>query len=146
MKWLFRTRSGIGGLILRLGLAAAMFPHGAQKALGIWGGKPLKETGEMIRTGIDQSWFSTELAYCVIAAEFLGAIGVALGFLTRLAALSILSVMAGAVYFVHWKDGFFAPGGFEYPMALGAMALAVVFLGAGGLSVDGALSKDRLPA
>jgi putative oxidoreductase len=122
-----------------------MFPHGAQKALGIWGGKPLKETAAGLRVAIDQSWFSTELAYCVIAAEFLGAIGVALGFMTRLAALSILSVMAGAVYFAHWKNGFFAPTGFEYPMALGAMALALVFLGAGSLSVDAALSKDRLP-
>jgi putative oxidoreductase len=145
MKWLLRTRSGIGGLLLRLGLAAVVFPHGAQKALGLWGGKPLADTVTEIKAAVgNPGWFNDPLAYCVIAAEFLGSIGVALGFLTRIAALAILSVMGGAIYLVHWHNGLLmSNGGFEYPLAIGAMALAVVFLGAGPLSVDNALSKDK---
>ena len=39
LRELFDTDSGITGLLLRLTLAVVMFPHGAQKALGWFGGQ-----------------------------------------------------------------------------------------------------------
>ena len=43
-RWLFYTDSGIAGLLLRLTLAVVMFPHGAQKALGWFGGQGFTPT------------------------------------------------------------------------------------------------------
>ena len=147
MKWMLRTRNSLSALILRLALGAVMFPHGAQKALGLFGGKGLKETV----AGMSGAFgLSPTLVYLVIAGEFLGAIGLVLGFLGRLAALGILAVMAGAVYLAHYQHGFFMNWygnqqgeGFEYHILAGAMALALVFLGSGALSVDRALTRDR---
>ena len=38
LEWLLQTDGGVVGLILRLTLAAVIFPHGAQKVLGWFGG------------------------------------------------------------------------------------------------------------
>jgi putative oxidoreductase len=38
LRGLFSTDSGIAGLLLRLTLAVVLFPYGAQKALGWFGG------------------------------------------------------------------------------------------------------------
>jgi hypothetical protein len=42
LQWLLRTDSGVVGRILRITLAVVIFPHGAQKALGWFGGHGLK--------------------------------------------------------------------------------------------------------
>jgi putative oxidoreductase len=66
------------------------------------------------------------------------------GFLTRLSALGIASVMAMAMYKVHAVNGFFLNmpclpdkgHGIEFNLALMGMALALVFTGGGAWSVD----------
>ena len=78
--------------------------------------------------------------------ELLGGAALAVGFLTRLAALGIIAIMAGAIATVHWEQGFALhavegpagpmPAGFEYNFALIVMCLAVVLLGGGTLAVD----------
>ena len=81
--------------------------------------------------------------------EFLGGIGLVLGLLTRLAALAIIAVMAGAIAKVHWQNGFFINWeltagrghGFEANMAFIAMALACVIAGGGALSLDALLAR-----
>ena len=125
------------GLILRLTLAVVIFPHGAQKVFG-WFGGGFKNTLQFFTS----SGIPTGFALLAIAAEFLGSLGLAVGFLTRVAAFGIACVMLVAVATVHWPHGFFlasAPGqanGWEYNFALIAMALAVLIGGAGALSVD----------
>lgn len=145
LKFLGRTDDGFGGLILRLTLAAAMFPHGAQKALGWFGGKGLTATLE----GFEQHLgLSTPVAILVVAAEFLGPILLVLGLLTRFAAVSIAAVMVGAVQMGHWKHGFFMNWfgqqqgeGFEYHLLAIGIGLALLFIGAGRWSVDRSLSQ-----
>ena len=44
LRRLFSTDSGMAGLLLRLTLAVVMFPHGAQKALGWFGGQGFTPT------------------------------------------------------------------------------------------------------
>ena len=42
--WLFQTDGTVILLVLRLALAVVIFPHGAQKVLGWFGGYGLKDT------------------------------------------------------------------------------------------------------
>lgn len=67
-----------------------------------------------------------------------------LGLLTRVGALLIACVMLTAIIAVHWKAGFFGNlGGYEYPMALLAMCLALLISGGGMVSIDRNLSSGR---
>lgn len=70
--------------------------------------------------------------------ELVGGIALLFGFLTRLAALGEIVIQVGAVFWVTWAQGFsFARGGgYEYNLILMAACLALVFMGAGYLSVD----------
>ena len=64
-----------------------------------------------------------------------------LGFLTRVGAFFIACVMLTAIAGVHWPNGLFgANRGYEYPMRLLAIALALLISGGGQASVDKALS------
>ncbi len=149
MKWFLRTPNSLSALILRLALGGVMFFHGAQKALGVFGGQGLKPTVEGMTAHFG---FSPAVVYLVVAAEFLGGAGLVIGLLGRLAALGIAAVMGGAIYYVHWQHGFTmnwsgvkAGEGYEYHVLAIAMALALVFLGSGALSADRALSRNRVP-
>ena len=144
--WLFQTNGSAAGLILRLTLAVVMFPHGAQKALGWFGGPGLTPTLQFFTS----AGIPPVLAWLVIAAEFLGPLGLAVGLLTRLAALGIAGVMIGAIKMVHWKNGFFMNWsgtqqgeGFEYHLLALGMALALVIMGGGAASVDRSLASSR---
>jgi uncharacterized membrane protein YphA (DoxX/SURF4 family) len=46
-----------------------------------------------------------------------------------------------AILVVHLKNGFLKPGGFEHPLVMLAACIALVMLGPGSISVDGALAK-----
>ncbi|HEX9442656.1 MAG TPA: DoxX family protein [Candidatus Binatia bacterium] len=140
MDILFDTEPSLSLFILRVVLGVIFFAHGAQKVLGWYGGPGLKGTvGFMASMGLP-----VPIAYLVCFFEFLGGIGLVLGFLTRLAALAIAVVMAGAIVTVHWQHGFFlnwelTPGkghGIEANLAYLAMALALLLDGAGMLSID----------
>jgi uncharacterized membrane protein YphA (DoxX/SURF4 family) len=58
------------------------------------------------------------------------------GFFTRLAAFSILIDLGVVIWKVHWKNGLTAEGGYGFPLALAAIAFALVFFGAGPISID----------
>jgi putative oxidoreductase len=88
-------------------------------------------------------------AVLAIAAEFLGGIGLLLGFLSRIAAFGIACNMVVAVAMVHIHFGFFANWGgqqkgegFEYHILAVALALVIMIKGSGALSVDRALVKS----
>jgi putative oxidoreductase len=77
-------------------------------------------------------------------SELVGGLLVGLGFLTRVGAFFIGCVMLTAIVGVHWLGGFFAGNrGYEYPMSLLAMALALLIAGGGQASVDKGLSGGR---
>lgn len=144
--WLFRTNGSVAGLILRLTLAVVMFPHGAQKVLGWFGGQGLTPTLQFFTS----AGIPPVLAWLVIAAEFLGPLGLIIGLLTRLAALGIAGVMLGAMKMVHWKNGFFMNWsgtqqgeGFEFHLLALGIAIALVIMGGGAASVDRALTSSR---
>lgn len=121
-------------LVIRLALGAIFIAHGAQKLFGVFGGQGIDGVAEMT-TGMG---FRPAIlwAWMLSLTEFFGGLAVLVGLLTRLAALGIFTVMAVAVATVHGRQGFFLPGGFEFNLALMAMALSLVISGAGRISLD----------
>jgi len=115
-------------LILRLGLAAIFIFHGLDKVNADmqWG------------SDWDPSHSLPATQQLAVAwGELLGGVALALGFLTRLAALGISAIMVGAIVTIHWEHGFsLRDGGFEYNFAIIVMCLAVVLMGGGALAVD----------
>ena len=142
LHWLLQTDSSLTGLILRVTLAVVMFPHGAQKVFGWFGGHGFKGTMKSF-TG---SGIPTVFALLAIAAESLGSLALAVGLFTRVAAFGIACVMLVAIVTVHRLNGFFMNWegnqkgeGFEYHLLALAMAISLIIVGAGAWSLDGAL-------
>lgn len=148
MNGIFRTSNSFVDLVLRITLAVVFFPHGAQKALGLFGGHGFTATMDTFA----KMGFPPLLGALDIAAEFLGPIGLFFGFLTRVAAFGIFCVMVVAVWTVHAHVGFFmnwagqmpaGKEGYEYHLLALALAFAVMVRGAGLLSIDGIIARRR---
>ena len=120
-------------LVLRIGLGAVMFAHGAQKVIGAFGGKGLEATVTGMSTGLGVPEF---MAYLSCSTEFLGGLGLLLGILTRFFGTAVFINMMVAVLAVHAKNGFFAPTGYEFPLSLALMSLTITIAGPGLLSLD----------
>lgn len=139
-----RTNNQLGPVLVRLALGVVIFALGAQKALGWYGGGGWSGTIGFLTT---QLGVPAVIAALVILGEFLGAIALLTGTLTRMAAAGIALIMVGAVLMVHLPHGFFmnwggtqAGEGFEYGILAIAMALSLIVTGAGRWSVDHALA------
>jgi putative oxidoreductase len=145
LHWLFQTDASIAALVLRITLAVVIFPHGAQKVLGWFGGHGFSGTMKYFAG----SGIPAPLAVLAMAAEFLGPIGLAVGFLTRIAALGIACVMLVAMVKVHWQFGFFLNWfgnqkgeGIEYHLLALGVAIALMIAGGGAWSLDGFLAAQ----
>jgi putative oxidoreductase len=128
---------------IRLALAAVMIAHGSQKVLGSFGGPGFNAytSGTTPFSFMRPAWLWLAAA---AFSEFVGGILIGLGFLTRISAFFIACTMLTAVTGVHLSGGFFSSNrGYEYPLSLLAMALALLISGGGMLSVDRAISGRR---
>ena len=130
--------------IAGLTLGLVMFPHGAQKMLGWYGGGGFAGTVE----GFGQMGLPALLSVVVILGEFLGALGLLAGFLSRIAAAGIGVIMLGAMLLAHAGNGFFmnwmgnqGGEGYEYHLLALGLSLVVVLRGAGAASLDRWLSS-----
>ena len=142
---LMNTTDDLAITIPRLALGVVFFAHGAQKALGWFGGYGFSATMGFFT---QQMHIPAAFAFLAICAEFLGGIGLLLGLLGRVAAFGIACDMAVAVWMVHRHFGLFANWsglqkgeGYEYHVLAIAITLAIMIKGSGALSVDRALSK-----
>jgi putative oxidoreductase len=127
---------------LRITLGIIFIAHGAQKSLGLFGGKGLASfvANETPFGFMRPAWLWLGAA---AFAELIGGILVFSGLLTRLGAFLILCVMLTAMLGVHWSGGFFLPKGFEYTFALLGMTLALMIAGGGQASVDKTMMSGR---
>jgi putative oxidoreductase len=125
-------------LVLRVVFGLSLAAHGAQKLFGWWGGPGLAGFAGWLG---GMRMRSPRVAAALAAmSEFGGGLLFALGLLTPLAALAMVSVMLTAVATVHASKGFFvSDGGWEYNLSIVAVAVAVATSGPGDLSVDHAL-------
>jgi putative oxidoreductase len=140
---LLRTSNDHSLTVVRIVLGVLFFAHGAQKALGWFGGQGYSATIDGFTTHMGIPYIFAVLA---IMAEFLGGIGLILGLLTRVAAFGITVNMAVAIAMVHASNGLFMNWtgsqhgeGIEYHLLVLAIATLLMARGAGAWSVDHAI-------
>jgi putative oxidoreductase len=134
-------------LILRGGLAVVFIYHGLGKvnADTEWGAAWATKMNEKQGTPVPE-YIAPRIAQLAVGwGELLGGIAMALGFLTRVAAVGIAAIMAGAIYYVTGPHGIDLPKGWEYNFALLILCAAVFLTGAGPLSVDRVFRLRRRP-
>jgi putative oxidoreductase len=130
--------------LLRLILGVIFFAHGAQKALGWFGGYGFSGTMGFFT---NMMHIPAPFAFLAICAEFLGGLGLIFGLLGRVAAFGITVNMIVAMVMVHFQFGFFMNWsgqqkgeGFEYHLLATTIALVLIVRGSGAFSADRALS------
>jgi len=146
LRTLLATGNGSAPLVARLVLGLVMLPHGAQHALGWFGGYGFRGTlGWMT----DTLGFPAPLAALAIATELLAPVALLLGLGGRLAAAGISGLMLGAAstqvangFFMNWFGTM--PAGaesFEYHLIALALAAVVIIEGSGALSLARLLAR-----
>ena len=147
IKMLLRTDDGVSAFLARIALGIVILPHGLQKLLGLFGGSGFTETMSGL-TNPEGAGLPAVVAFLVIVGESFGALGLILGFISRLCALGIIVIMFGAVNMVHLEHGFFmnwfgkaAGEGYEYHILAIGLGLIVLLKGAGRWSIDRSLSS-----
>jgi putative oxidoreductase len=116
--------------------------HGSQKLFGWFGGYGLGGTAQWLDSiGLGPGIL---MALLVGGAEFFGGLALIAGLLVRPFSAVLAFAMAVAIFAVHADKGLFvAKNGYEFALALMAIAAALVFTGGGRASVDGALVSQR---
>jgi putative oxidoreductase len=142
----FSTNSSQTSLFIqRALLGAVIFPHGAQKLLGWFGGYGFEGTMGFF-TG--QMHLPAPVALLVILGEFFGSLLLVAGFGTRLAAFGISAIMLGAVATTHLQVGFFMNWfgaqqgeGFEYHLLALALSVPLMIWGGGKYALDSTVQR-----
>lgn len=144
----FSTDASRSQALVRLTLAAVLWPHGAQHLLGWFGGYGFAGTLEWMTGTLG---LPMVLAAAGIVFEFFGPIALALGLASRAVGLGLAVFMSTAAS-THLANGFFmnwfgtlpaGSEGFEYHVLAVVLALTVSARGAGAWSVDAWLTRQR---
>src|SRR5689334_2520086 len=130
-------RTDLALLLLRLIVGVVFLVHGGQK-LFVFGFGGV--TGFFAQSGIFLPGITGPL---VTLVEFFGGIALIVGLLTRLAAFGLAIDMLGAILFVHGRNGFMLPTGYEYALTLCVLCIALIIAGAGRYSADAAIVARR---
>lgn len=146
IRKLFATNNEPTALILRIVLGLVMFPHGAQKLLGIFGGYGFKGTMGYFTNVMH---LPAVLAFLVIMVEFFCPLLLIVGYATRIAAALLIVLMLGIfITGPHLQNGFFMNWtgqqlgeGYEYHLLVTGMSLALFFSGGGRFSADRSIAK-----
>jgi putative oxidoreductase len=134
------TPADFAATVLRLALGTMYIAHGLLKVLVF---TPAGTVGYFASLGLPAIF-----AYATIAAEIGGGLLLVLGIGTRVVALGLIPLLAGALVLAHASKGwlFSAPGGgWEYPAFLIAASIASGLLGDGAYSLS-ALLRTRTPS
>lgn len=114
--------------IVRTMLGVIFIAHGAQKVLGLFGGPGLDGFVQWSATVGIPAW----LAYVAAISELLGGLLLFFGIATEVGALLVIGLMLGAIFFVHFKNGFFLQNnGYEYALSLLIFSFAILIGGPG---------------
>ena len=143
-----RIAGDIAALVLRVAAGLIFLPHGWSKVAGD-GGASAFAADMAANYNVP-----TFLGHTAAWAEVVGAILLIVGLFTRLDALLLAGTMFVAAFIVQLPDALFEvqPGaikafvalrGIETPLAMFAICLALVVMGAGRVSVDGVLRIEE---
>jgi len=117
-------------LIMRLAVGSIMVAHGYDKVFG-----GLHHHAQIVAGLGLPSW----LGYVSSFTEFLGGLLMLAGFFTRAAALAVCINLSVAIWKVHFHNGLIGSPdhpGYEFPLAVAALAFALMFFGAGPIAID----------
>ncbi|UXL39934.1 MULTISPECIES: DoxX family protein [Pseudomonas] len=133
------SRAGYGLTVLRIFVGIIFAAHGSQKLFGWFGGGGLAGTAQWMESiGLAPG---TLMAAMAGGTEFLGGLALIVGLLARPAALGLSFTLLVAIFSVHIHNGLFmANNGYEFALALLGGTVAVLFEGAGKLSLDRAIA------
>jgi putative oxidoreductase len=129
LRFLDRSQP-IALLVMRLALGAIMIAHGYHKVFG-----GLQQHAHFVASLGLPAW----LGYASAFTEFLGGLLILVGLFTRPAAFAVCINLGVAIWRVHWHNGLLGSPdrpGYEFPLALAALAFALIVLGAGPIAVD----------
>src|ERR1700682_2033228 len=123
-----------GILLIRLFVGLLVAAHGAQKLFGWFGGSGPEGTAKMMgKLNLHPSHF---WGFFSGFNEFAGGLLTAAGFLMPIGPLLIIANMLVAISLVHWKNGLWnTQKGYEYPLVLAIVALALGITGVGTSAV-----------
>ena len=124
-KWL-NSLQPVGALLMRLILGLSMAVHGYQKVVPT--GALHHHAHYVVTLGLPY-W----LGYVSAFTEFIGGLFLIIGLFTRLAAALVAINMLTAFATVGIHQGF---GIYNYILALAALAIMLLFYGAGALALD----------
>ncbi len=137
---LYEAGSGLWYPWIRFFSGLFLVPHGAQKLFGWFGGNIDGTAGFFSQIGLEPA---LPLAYLVGTTEFFGGLFIAIGLLTRPAAIAAAVLLLVAAFHVHLANGYFwAKGGYEYPLLWAILMIGIFFRGGGELSIDRAIGKE----
>jgi len=130
---------GLGIAALRWIVGLVFLVHGSQKLFvyhfagtaGFFGkiGIPLPEVSAVV----------------VTLVEFLGGVALILGLGTRVAAVLLAINMLGAIYFVHGRNGFYLPAGYEFALTMLVANVSLALTGPGMCALDNLFCKEKHP-
>ena len=124
-----------GVLTLRVVAGLVFAAHGAQKAFGWWSGPGFAGwRAAMARMGLRPPLFWATVS---MGVELAGGLLLVVGLLTPLATAALVGQAIVMIWQVHLPKGFWnSRGGIEFPLTLGAIAVALAAIGPGAFSLD----------
>jgi len=145
-KSIIATTDNWSPLLLRITLGLLIFPHGAQKLFGWFGGYGFSGTMGFFTGTLG---IPALFAFLAITAESFGALGLIVGLATRVAALGVGTTLGVAALVTYSQHGHFfmnwfgaqSGEGIEYHLLAVGIAVALLFSGAGKWSLDRLLSR-----
>jgi putative oxidoreductase len=126
----------LAALVARLVLGVIMVVHGAQKIFPR--GALYQFTQFVAHLGLPY-W----LGYVAAFTELFGGAFLILGLLVHLAALGVAVDMAVAIIKVHLHHGLTGSGGYEFPLAVFALAVVIMGTGPGYVAADQYVFRGR---
>ena len=132
----FERMRPTAALLARVILGAILLSHG-------WGKVIPRGSLYNFAHAVAQMGLPYWLGYVAAFTEFFGGAALILGLLTPIAALGVAIEMVVAIVKVHLRHGLMGPQGYEFPLAILAVALFLLADGPGYLALDHTIFRGR---
>ena len=144
---IFGTNNDWTGLVTRISIGLILFPHGAQKLFGWFGGYGFNGTMAFFTGKMHLPWI---IGLLVIIIESIGTLLLIAGFAGRIWSALIVILMTGILLTSHLDNGFFMNWfgnqkgeGYEFDLLLIGLSVATLINGSGRFSIDQLIWKQH---